>query len=112
MGARSKDNYQAPLRGSAIKVHVDTGKTEIVAGGLRTPDGIGLGPRGSILITDNQGERLPADKLIHLQKGAHYQFRSIPPWHPLDHMAPTPPAIWLPHGEIANSPTEPRTGWP
>ncbi len=107
MGARAKDNYQAPLRGSAIKVHVGTGKTEIVAGGLRTPDGIGLGPRGSILITDNQGEWLPADKLIHLQKGAHYQFRSVPPWHPLDHMQPTPPAVWLPHGEIASSPTEP-----
>lgn len=114
MGARSKDNYQAPLRGSAIKVHVDTGKTEIVAGGLRTPDGIGLGPQGSILITDNQGEWLPADKLIHLQPGAHYQFRSRPPWHPLDHMEPTPPAVWLPHGEIASSPTEPillPTSW-
>ncbi|MDP1587664.1 MAG: c-type cytochrome, partial [Prosthecobacter sp.] len=107
MGSRNSDNYQAPLRGSAVKVHVDTGKTEIVAGGLRTPDGIGLGPRGSILITDNQGEWLPADKLIHLQPGAHYQFRSRAPWHPLDHMEPTPPAVWLPHGEIANSPTAP-----
>jgi len=107
MGTRGGDNRQAPLRGSAIKVHVDTGKTEIVAGGLRTPDGIGLGPRGSILITDNQGEWLPADKLIHLQQGAHYQFRSREPWHPLDHMEPTPPAVWLPHGEIANSPTAP-----
>ncbi|WP_166647377.1 c-type cytochrome [Prosthecobacter fusiformis] len=107
MGTRNSDNRQAPLRGSAIKVHVDTGKTEIVAGGLRTPDGIGLGPRGSILITDNQGEWLPADKLIHLQKDAFYQFRSREPWHPFDRQEPTPPAVWLPHGEIANSPTEP-----
>lgn len=107
MGSRNSDNRQAPLRGSAVKVHVDTGKTEIVAGGLRTPDGIGLGPNGAILITDNQGEWLPADKLIHLQKDAFYQFRSRAPWHPLDHMESTPPAVWLPHGEIANSPTEP-----
>lgn len=107
MGSRARDNRQAPLRGSAIKVHVGTGKTEIVAGGLRTPDGIGLGPNGSILITDNQGEWLPANKLIHLQPGSHYQFRSRPPWHPLDRPEPTPPAVWLPHGEIASSPTEP-----
>ncbi|MES2596191.1 MAG: cytochrome c [Verrucomicrobiota bacterium] len=107
MGSRNSDNRQAPLRGSAVKVHVDTGKTEVVAGGLRTPDGIGLGPNGSILITDNQGEWLPADKLIHLQKDAFYQFRSRAPWHPLDHMEATPPAVWMPHGEVANSPTEP-----
>jgi cytochrome c len=107
MGTRGADNRQAPLRGSALKVQVDTGKTEVVAGGLRTPDGIGLGPNGAILITDNQGEWLPADKLIHLQPDAFYQFRSREPWHPLDRREATPPAVWLPHGEIANSPTAP-----
>ncbi|MBA4015743.1 MAG: hypothetical protein C0483_01000 [Pirellula sp.] len=107
MTARDKDNRQAPLRGSVIKVHVDTGKTEIVAGGLRTPDGIGLGPRGALLVTDNQGEWLPANKLIAVKSGAFYQFRSREPWHPFDRMEATPPAVWLPQGEIANSPTEP-----
>ena len=107
MGSRGKDNRQAPLRGSVVKVHVDTGKTEIVAGGLRTPDGIGLGPRGSILITDNQGEWLPGNKLIHVQPEAFYQFRSRAPWHPFDRPQATPPAVWLPQGEIAASPTEP-----
>ena len=107
MAQRGTDNRQAPLRGSVIKVHIDTGKTEIVAGGLRTPDGIGIGPRGAILVTDNQGEWLPTNKLIHVQQDAFYQFRSRPPWHPFDRPQPTPPAVWLPHGEIASSPTEP-----
>ncbi|MGC3972185.1 MAG: c-type cytochrome [Pirellulales bacterium] len=107
MNVRNTDNRQAPLRGSVIKVHVDTGKTEIVAGGLRTPDGIGLGPRGTLLVTDNQGEWLPANKLIAVEKGSFYQFRSREPWHPFDQMQATPPAVWLPQGEIANSPTEP-----
>ena len=114
MTARDKDNRQAPLRGSVIKVNVDTGATEIVAGGLRTPDGIGLGPRGALLVTDNQGEWLPANKLIAVQSGAFYQFRSREPWHPFDRMEATPPAVWLPQGEIANSPTEPfllPVGW-
>ncbi len=114
MTSRDKDNRQAPLRGSVLKVHIDSGTTEVVAGGLRTPDGIGLGPRGSLLVTDNQGEWLPASKLIAVQSDAFYQFRSRAPWHPLDRSQPTLPAVWLPQGEIANSPTEPivlPTNW-
>ena len=107
MGIRGTHNRQAPLRGSVVKVHIDTGETEYVAGGLRTPDGMGSGPDGSILITDNQGEWLPANKLIHLTPGGFYQFRSRPPWHPLDRAEPSPPAVWLPQGEIAASPTQP-----
>jgi len=107
MARRGIDNYQAPLRGSVIKVHIDTGETEIVAGGLRTPDGIGKAADGGILVTDNQGEWLPANKLIHVEKDGFYQFRSTPPWHPLDVPKATLPAVWLPLGEIAASPTEP-----
>ncbi len=107
MGTRDKDNRQAHLRGSVVAVHVDTGETEILAGGLRTPDGIGRGPRGSLLVTDNQGEWLPANKLIQVQPEAFYQFRSREPWHPFDRPRATPPAVWLPQGEIAASPTEP-----
>jgi cytochrome c len=107
MNTRGVDNRQAPLRGSVLQVDIDSGKTEILAGGLRTPDGMGLGPGGSILVTDNQGEWLPANKLIHVQPGAYYQFRSREPWHPLDRPQTTPPAVWLPQGEIAASPTQP-----
>jgi cytochrome c len=107
MGIRGTHNRQAPLRGSVVKVHLESGETEFVAGGLRTPDGIGSGPDGSILITDNQGEWLPGNKLIYLTQDAFYQFRSRPPWHPLDRAEPSPPAVWLPQGEIAASPTQP-----
>ncbi|MFK5923677.1 MAG: cytochrome c [Verrucomicrobiota bacterium] len=107
MAIRNTHNRQEALRGSGIKIHIDTGATEIIAGGLRTPNGIGFGPADSILITDNQGEWLPANKLIHLQAKAFYQFRSRSPWHPYDRPEATPPAVWLPQGEIAMSPTEP-----
>jgi mono/diheme cytochrome c family protein len=95
------------LRGSVLRVQVDTGETEVVAGGLRTPDGMGLGPDGSILVTDNQGEWLPANKLVVVREGDFFNFRSIPPWHPFDRPQATPPAVWLPQGEIAASPTQP-----
>jgi cytochrome c len=107
MGSRGVDNHQAPLRGSVVKVHVDTGATEIVAGGLRTPDGVGSGPGDSILITDNQGEWLPANKLVEVEPGAFFNFRSRAPWHPFDRPEATPPVAWLPQGEIAASPTQP-----
>ena len=107
MARRGVDNYQAPLRGSVLKVHMDTGETTIVAGGLRTPDGIGEAADGGLLVTDNQGEWLPANKLIHVEEDGFYQFRSTAPWHPLDVPKATPPAVWLPLGEIAASPTEP-----
>lgn len=114
MARRGIDNYQAPLRGSVLKVDMNSGETEIVAGGLRTPDGIGEAADGGLLVTDNQGEWLPANKLIHVKEGAFYQFRSIPPWHPLDAPKASPPAVWLPLGEIGASPTEPAvipSGW-
>jgi len=107
MARRGRDNYQAPLRGSLIRVDLDSGEREILAGGLRTPDGVGAGPDGQILISDNQGEWLPANKLIVAREGAFYGFRSVPPWHPLDKPEHDPPAVWLPQGEIAASPTQP-----
>ena len=107
MAIRNTHNRQAYLRGSVIKVHIDTGATEVVAGGLRSANGIGFGPNKSILLTDNQGEWLPGNKLVHLQSKAFYEFRSRPPWHPFDRPIATPPAVWLPHTEIAMSPTEP-----
>jgi len=107
MGIRNRDNRQAPLRGSVVRVHLESGETEIVAGGLRTPNGIGEGPDGRLVITDNQGEWLPGSKLVVVNEGDFYHFRSRPPWHPFDRPDPTPPAVWLPHGEISASPTEP-----
>lgn len=107
MNTRGTDNRQAALRGSVIKVQIDTGVTHVVAGGLRTPDGMGIGPHNSLLVTDNQGEWLPANKLIHVQQDAFYGFRSVEPWHPMDRPQVTPPAVWLPQGEIASSPTQP-----
>lgn len=110
MKIRNLDNRQMPLRGSVLKVHLETGETEIVAGGLRTPNGIGFGPNEEILIADNQGEWLPGSKLIVVKPGAFFNFRSQEPWHPFDHLEKaTLPAVWLPHGEIAASPTEPFT---
>ncbi|HET9900753.1 MAG TPA: family 16 glycoside hydrolase [Actinomycetes bacterium] len=97
-------------RGTHLKINKDTGQIEYVAGGLRTPHGIGWGPEDEIFVTDNQGGWLPANKLIHIQPGKFYNhFTTGPTGTPgrFDDERPTPPALWLPHNEIANSPSQP-----
>jgi cytochrome c len=97
---------QQPDRGHAIRISRD-GKYESISYGLRTPNGIGVGPDDEIFVTDNQGEWVPANKLIHLKNNEYHGMR----WGFLDTLHEPPevalPAIYLPENEIGNSPSEP-----
>lgn len=97
---------QLPDRGRTIRIGAD-GQFEWVNYGLRTPNGIGIGPDQELFVTDNQGQWLPANKLIHVRDGTYNGMA----WGLPDTLATpppmTPPAIWLPDGEIGNSPSEP-----
>ncbi len=95
---------QAPGRGTCIAIDPIAGTYTTVAAGLRTPNGIGVGVDGELFITDNQGDWLPSSKVLHVQQDAFYNSYINPP-HPLSENPVTPPAVWLPHGEIGNSPT-------
>lgn len=96
-----KDNR----RGSVISMD-DRGALEIVATGLRAPEGLGWGPDGALFATDNQGSWLPASKLIHVVQGRAYGHKIDPPGL-YDSLFPSPPAVWLPYGEVSKSPTQP-----
>ena len=96
---------QLPDRGKTIKI-AKNGSFEVVNFGLRTPNGIGLGVDNELFVTDNQGQWLPANKLIHVKKGEYHGMQ----WGWLsDDPAPemAMPAIWLPQNDIGNSPSEP-----
>lgn len=97
---------QKPDRGRVIKISKD-GSYESLCYGLRTPNGIGLGPDNEIFVTDNQGEWVPSNRLVHVKKGEYHGMR----WGHLDTTKAVPevalPAIYLPEDEIANSPSEP-----
>jgi cytochrome c len=97
---------QATERGSTIRIDPKTGTHEIVASGLRTPNGIGLLSDNSIWITDNQGDWLPSSTLMKLVPGAFYGAHKTPD-HPAANQPETPPVAWLPQGEIGNSPSQP-----
>lgn len=92
-------------RGRAIRISRD-GTYDFIAGGLRTPNGIGVGPNSDLFIADNQGDWLPASKLVHLREGAFFGNRSVDPENQ-NALEESPPAVWLPQGEIGNSPGEP-----
>jgi hypothetical protein len=96
----------AQKRGTTLKVSRATGEVEYLAGGLRTPNGIGWGPEGELFATDNQGGWLPASKLIHVKPGSFYNHFTTPKG-PFDDQPVTPPALWLPQNDIANSPSTP-----
>jgi cytochrome c len=106
--------YAGPAseKGSFIKMNL-AGKREALATGFRNPNGIGFGPDGEMFASDNQGEWLPANKLIHIQAGRFYGFRTATtPATAVE----SPPAIYIPHGDAGRSPSQPiyigsRPGW-
>lgn len=92
---------------------------EPITGGHRTPNGIGIGPKGEVFVTDNQGEYTPANELNHIIPGQFYGFeqrtRAGGEASPFQDRDTTHAAVILPQDEIANSPSEPLLipdGWP
>lgn len=107
-----------PNRGACLKISLETGEVEYIAGGLRTPNGVGIGPDGQVFISDNQGAWNPSNSLYHIRPGhfyGHYNnTAAISDPYPnggapslFSEHGPTSPAVHLPQNEIANSPTNP-----
>ncbi len=92
-------------RGTVFSIDADH-RFEVIARGLRQPNGIGLGPEDEIFVTDNQGQWVPACKLIQVKKDEFYgcQFGT---GERFKNKQETVPAVYLPQDEIGNSPTQP-----
>jgi cytochrome c len=97
---------QAAGRGSVVRISAQDGSVEVMARGLRAPNGIGLGPGGRIYVTDNQGDWLPASKLLPVEPGAFFGSHAID-FEGVEQRLVTPPIVWLPHSEVGNSPSQP-----
>ncbi|MEV6620346.1 family 16 glycoside hydrolase [Amycolatopsis sp. NPDC051106] len=106
LGGATTNPQPAPGRGVTIKVDKNTGAVSTIAGGLRTPHGIGWGPEGDVFVTDNQGGWLPANKLVRIKQNRFFNHYTNPAG-PFDAQPVTAPVVWLPHNEIANSPSNP-----
>jgi cytochrome c len=97
---------QIPDRGKVVKISAKDGSIEFVARGLRTPDGVGMGPDGEIFIADNQGDWLPSSKILHVKPGAFYNSYAVDS-AAVAGMPVQQPVVWLPQDDIGNSPTQP-----
>lgn len=93
-------------RGKVVKISAKDGSIEFIARGLRTPDGVGIGPDGEIFIADNQGDWLPSSKILHVKPGAFYNSFAVDS-AAVAQMPIQQPVVWLPQDDIGNSPTQP-----
>ena len=110
-----------PLRGGIVEMDLSSGDTRVIAGGTRTPNGLGQLSDGSLVYLDNQGAWMPASVLCEVLPGrfyGHYNWTKRVPrlaerfpggGHPsvFSDRPRTPPALWLPQNEVVNSPTQP-----
>ncbi len=123
-GWKGMNSNAAPngvLRGSVIEVDLATNTVSAIAGGVRSPNGIGFGPEGSIFYCDNQGTWMPTNQMGEVVLGrffGHYNNTNVVPQ--LEARFPTggiasiwcdrlrsPAALDLVHNDFCNSPSEP-----
>jgi hypothetical protein len=104
------DNRRTPGNGTVcshsgcvFKVSKDGKKFEIMARGLRAPNGIGVSPDGQVTTSDNEGTWVPATPLNWIAK--REQFLGV-----INNLTPkevsnawVPPLTWLSHSDYDNS---------
>jgi hypothetical protein len=71
-GAPWVPSVDSPHQGCLFKVSKDGLRSEIVATGFRAPNGMAIGPRDEITVSDNQGHWMPSSKLNWIQPGGFY----------------------------------------
>ncbi len=86
-----------PLHGCLVRIAPDGRSHEIVARGLRAPNGMSVGPNDEITVADNQGNWIPSSRVNLVKPGGFYGY--VP--HAGAAEAPKvqdPPLCWLPMG--------------
>jgi|GEM_PF-4970659 len=70
------DRYeQGRDRCAVLKMDPNNNTVEVVAGGLRSPNGFVVGPEGDIFFSDIQGNYNPANSIKNYRPGRYYGFR-------------------------------------
>ncbi len=71
--------------------------------GLREPNGLVMGPDGELFATDNDGEWVPSNKLVHIRKDGFYGMCVGTSWDA--NLVISRPAVWFP--QLLRSPGQP-----
>ena len=62
----------SPHQGTVLRVSKDGAKLEVIATGLRAPNGLGIGPKDFLTCSDNQGHWIPANRINIIKRGGFY----------------------------------------
>jgi glucose/arabinose dehydrogenase len=96
------------MKGDVIKVPKYGGTCEVLATGLRAPNGMGVGPNDEITTSDNQGNWTPVDRINIVKPGGFYGFVVDPRREVKGHPVPVPdhydpPLCWIRYPKPDNS---------
>jgi len=80
-----------------IRVPPDGGPVEVVASGIRNPDGLGLLSDGTLVSPNSEGEWVPTSMVLEIKPGEHFGYPG-----PREGEVPALPLVYLPRG-IDNS---------
>jgi hypothetical protein len=97
--AKSGQYTDFALPGAILKVAPDGRSYSVYCTGLRTPNGMGMSPDGRPLVSDNQGNWVPASKVTLAREDGFYGvFKSINTSGAGKQTRDDfdPPAVWLP----------------
>jgi glucose/arabinose dehydrogenase len=89
--------------GAFLRVAKDGSKLDVVAYGLRAPNGASVGPNDELTVSDNEGNWVPSSRVSLVKPGGFYGHvhTAHTPTPPTDH---DKPVIWLPHNyDLDNS---------
>jgi hypothetical protein len=96
-----------PHHGVLFRLPPDGRSLEILATGLRNPNGLDIGPNDEMVYADNEGNWIPTSMVQRIRKGSFHGFV------PSAHMNRIPtdedfrkPIVWIPHF-VDNSPAKP-----
>ncbi len=120
-GMETNSAPNGPLRGSIIEVDLSSETVHAIAGGCRSPNGIGWGPEGAFFYCDNQGAWMPTSQIAEVVPGrffGHYNNTNVVSnlvqrFPEGGHASAwcerlrAPAAVYLPQNELANSPSQP-----
>jgi hypothetical protein len=84
-----------PHYGCLLKVSKDGGKLEVFARGFRAPNGLAIGPRDEIVVSDNQGNWVPECPILSVTRGGFYGY-VLKEFPETAGLRPEPPISWLP----------------
>lgn len=110
----NKSDYNGSLFRVEIPAEGAITNPEYLAGGLRTPNGVSIGPEGRIFVADNQGSWNPSNSLTEMRAGRFYGHRNPTTVDNgvqgvagrFENQPVSPKSFLLPQGTLSNSPTE------